>query len=59
MGYRQNIFLLRLGVPQAIMATSAYYGYPEHWILKCKQCIPRHAIAGIRTQNPLVESPTS
>jgi hypothetical protein len=41
-------------------SNSAYYGYPELWDSKvsCSQ-IPRRALAGIRTHDPLVESPTS
>jgi hypothetical protein len=49
-------FLLRLGVPQAIlliMATTSC-GFK----VSCSQ-IPRCAFAGIRTHDPLVESPTS
>jgi hypothetical protein len=36
-------------------SSSAYYGYPELWILRYLA----HRHAGIRTHDPLVESPTS
>jgi hypothetical protein len=50
--------LMRLGIRAA--SNSAYSGYPELWIFKvsCSQ-IPRRAFAGIRTHDPLFESPTS
>jgi hypothetical protein len=39
---------------------SAYHGYPELWILGYPaQTPPRRTVVGIRTQDPLVESPTS
>jgi hypothetical protein len=45
-------FLLRLGVPQAILLTW-YYGYPELWILRYPA---QRYHAGIRTHDTLVES---
>jgi hypothetical protein len=40
-------FLMRLGMPQAIL------------LIMATSQIPRRAFAGIRTHDPLVESPTS
>jgi hypothetical protein len=49
-------FLLRLGVPQAILLIMAYRAVD--FKVSCSQ-IPRRAFAGILTHYPLVVSPTS
>jgi hypothetical protein len=54
-------FLIRLGMPQAIlliMATPLWLPQAVDFKVSCSQ-IPRRAFAGIRTHDPLVESPTS
>jgi hypothetical protein len=52
-------FFFFLSDVRGAASNSAYYGYPSCGSkVSCSQ-IPRRGFAGIRTHDPLVESPTS
>jgi hypothetical protein len=56
--FQKFVFLLSLGVPQAILLVMATKPRAVDSKVSCSQ-IPRRPLARIRTHDPMVESPTS